>query len=105
MNVAYYWCHSFLPDLIRPDGVVFDFGVNDGGFTRLVAGRCRRVVGLEPDPSWQGQLKLPENVTLVPKALAAKSGALKFHVNQELCSSLHYAGESAETVEVQAITL
>jgi len=105
LNVALYWSHSFLPDLIRPDGIAFDFGVNGGGFARLVAPRCRRVVGFEPDPSWQGRLSLPDNVRLVAKAISARPGKLQFHVNRETCSSLHYAEEAADTVEVEAVTL
>lgn len=106
MNVQLYWCHSFFADLIRPDGVVFDFGVNDGGFARLVAPHCRRVIGFEPDPTWGGgRLSLPPNVLIVPKAVAAKSGTIPFHVNEGMCSSLHFAEAETKTVEVEAVTL
>lgn len=105
MKVDVYWSHSFLPDLIRPDGLVFDFGVNDGGFARLVAPRCRKVIGFEPDPSWEGRLELPGNMHLEKKAVAAKSGTITLHVNRDLCSSMHYAGQDTETVAVEAVTL
>jgi FkbM family methyltransferase len=100
-----YWSHSFFADLIRPDGVVFDFGVNNGGFARLVAPSCRRVIGFEPDPTWGGRLSLPPNVLVVPKAVASKSGTIPFHVNEGLCSSLHFAEAGTKTVEVEAVTL
>ena len=105
MNVATYWSHTFLPDLIRADGVVFDFGVNDGGFSRLVAPRCFKVIGFEPDPAWHEPHELPENVLVLPKALAATAGKLPFHLNREKCSSLHYTDATATTVDVPAITL
>src|SRR5262245_26011241 len=105
MRVEVYWSHSFLPDLIRPDGVVFDFGVYDGGFARLVAPRCARVVGFEPDPTWRGELSLPPNVYIVPKVLAAKGGAIPFYMNVDSCSSLHYTEPKSKIVKVEAVTL
>lgn len=105
MNVQVYWSHSFLPDLVRQDGLVFDFGVNDGGFARLMAPKCRMVVGFEPDPAWEGQHVLPANVRVTPKALAARAGTIPFHVNQALCSSMHYAEPNAREVHVEAVTL
>lgn len=105
MHVNEYWSHSFIMDRVKPDGIVFDFGVNDGGFAKLVATRCRRVIGFEPDPSWRGRWNLPDNVIVHPMALAGKKGTLAFHVNPESCSSLHYTEAGAHTVEVEAITL
>lgn len=105
MNVHVYWSHSFIPDLIRPDGLVFDFGVNEGGLSRLVAPRCRKVIGFEPDPSWKEKHLLPDNVRVLPKALAARAGMVNFNVNAGLCSSLHYAEACTKVVEVEAITL
>ncbi len=95
-----------MPELMRSDGWVFDFGVNSGGFAEIAARLCRKVVGFEPDPSWQGRLQhLPDNVLLVQKAVAAAPGRLHFNVNAEKCSSLHYADSNASTVEVEAVTL
>jgi len=105
VNVQVYWSHSFLPDLVRRDGLVFDFGVNDGGFSRLIAPKCRAVVGFEPDPAWHGRHDLPDNVRVVPKAVAARAGSISFHVNQGLCSSMHYAEPTARDVQVDAVTL
>lgn len=105
MNVQVYWSHSFLPELIRPDGLVFDFGVNDGGFSRVVASRCRAVIGFEPDPAWRDRLTLPANVRVIAKALAAHAGPHAFHVSADQCSSMHFAGTASTTVEVEAITL
>lgn len=104
MNVEVYWSHSFLPELIRPDGLVFDFGVNDGGFSRVVAPRCRTVIGFEPDPTWHDRLALPANVRVIAKALAAHAGHHRFHVNAQKCSSMHFADIAATTVEVEAVT-
>ena len=105
MKVESYWGHTFLPDLIRPDGVVFDFGVYDGGFSELVAPRCERVIGFEPDPAWRERAALPANVEVVPKALAAKRGRVRLHLNREKCSSIHYSEAAAGAAEVQTITL
>ena len=106
MTVTVYWSHSFLSDLIRPDGLVFDFGFNDGGFTRLLAPKCKRVIGFEPDPRWQNRQSLPDNAHLEQKALAARRGKLRLHVNKEWqCASLHYAESDANAVEVEAVTL
>ena len=105
MRIEHYWGHSFLPDLIQPDGIVFDFGVYDGGFSRLVAPHCARVIGFEPDPSRQyTSLPLPQNVRIITKAIAAKPGAMSFYVNSQLCSSLHYTEEQSKVVEVETVT-
>jgi FkbM family methyltransferase len=103
MKVALYWSHSFLPECIRQDGLVFDFGMNDGGFAKLVSQRCSRVIGFEPDPRW-ASLKLPGNVIFVPKALAAHKGTRVFHVNEALCASMHYADVAAKQIEVETVT-
>lgn len=105
IKVESYWSHTFLPELIRTDGAIFDFGVNDGGFSKLVAPRCRKVIGLEPDPSWNERLSLPHNVQLVPKALCAQRKMVRLHINRETCSSLHFTDPSAPTVDVEGITL
>lgn len=105
MRVEQYWSHSFIPSLIRRGGIAFDIGVNSGGFARLIADRCTRVIGFEPDPVWQGKLNLPHNVEVIAKAIAGTPGKLRFNVNSEKCSSLHYADIDASTVEVDSITL
>jgi FkbM family methyltransferase len=105
MKVSTYWSHTFLPEWIRQDGVAFDFGVNEGGFSRLMAPLCAQVIGFEPDPSWTGRHQLPENVVVHAQALSAQHGPLQFHVNKERCSSLHYAESGTETVKVTAVTL
>jgi FkbM family methyltransferase len=104
MRLASYWSHTFLPDLIHPDGTVFDFGVNSGGFSALVAPLCRRVIGFEPDPMWKGRLSLPDNVHVTALALAARRGRVLLRLNRESCPSLHYADLNAESLEVEAIT-
>ena len=105
MKVESYWGHTFLPELIRSDGVIFDFGTYNGGFCKLVAPLCRRVIGFEPDPYWNGRLSLPENVLVLRKALAAKRGLVRLNLNEAKCSSMHYADTSARAIEVEAITL
>jgi FkbM family methyltransferase len=105
MRVDLYWSHSFMPSLIRPDGVVYDFGMYDGGFARLVAPLRARILGFEPDPSWHGKLSLPSNVRVIPKALAARPGRVRFNINPETCSSLHFTDVTSETVDVEALTL
>lgn len=105
MNVETYWGHTFLPDLIRPDGVAFDFGVNSGGLARLIAPRCRRVIGFEPDPTWHGKLVLPDNVDLRPLALAARRGTVELNVNPATCSSLHYGDPQGARIAVSSMTL
>jgi FkbM family methyltransferase len=105
MNVETYWSHSFVPSLVRADGVVFDLGVNDGGFARLMAPRCREVIGYEPDPRWRGAIDVPANVRIEAKAIAAKPGTVSFHVNPRLCSSSHYTEPGARTIDVEAVTL
>lgn len=105
MNVEVYWSHSFLSDRLRPGGLVFDVGVNDGGFSRLMAAKGMTVVGFEPDPEWATKLVLPENVRLIAKAVAATAGRRHLYVNQGLCSSMHYSEGSGRSVEIDAVTL
>jgi FkbM family methyltransferase len=105
MKAESYWSHTFLPELIRPDGVIFDFGTNNGGFCKLVAPLCQRVMGFEPDPYWDRRLLLPDNVFVFRKALAAKRGTVRLNLNQGKCSSMHYLDTGARSVDVDAITL
>jgi FkbM family methyltransferase len=106
MKVETYWSHTFLPELIRSDGVIFDFGSNYGGFCKLVAPLCQRVICLEPDPYWEDRgIRFPENVLVLRKALAAKPGRVRLNLNAERCSSIHYIDTGARSVEVDAITL
>jgi FkbM family methyltransferase len=105
MRTECYWGHTFLPGLIRSDGVIFDFGTFNGGFCKVVAPLCQRIIGFEPDPYWEGKLSLPENVRVLPKALAAKRGVMRLNLNQEKCASAHYFDNSARSIEVDAITL
>ena len=105
LAVQRYWGHTYLPALIRKDGVVFDFGVNDGGFSRLLAPHCKRVIGFEPDPSWKDRLSLPSNVEVHPQALAADGETVQINLNKTTCSSLHYADRDAESIRVPAISL
>jgi FkbM family methyltransferase len=104
LAVQTYWGHTYLPGCIRPDGFVFDFGVNDGGFSRLVAPLCKRVIGFEPDPDWQGMLSVPRNVRVLPQALAAGIGTVRLNMNKKKCSSLHYADDDAVGIEVPAMS-
>ncbi len=104
-KVATYWSHSFIPELVRTDGVAFDFGANYGGFSCAIASCCGRVFAFEPDPTWRGRLDLPANVTLFEKAVAAKRGTIRLFVNSTTCSSLHYADGRHTLADVDAITL
>lgn len=104
-KVANCWGHSFIPELIRPGGVAFDFGANCGGFSRAIASHCERVFAFEPDPTWRGRLELPSNVTLFEKAVAAKQGPIRLFINAATCSSLHYADDGHALAHVEAITL
>jgi FkbM family methyltransferase len=97
--------HTFLADLIRPDGTVFDLGLGEGQFSTRLAARCGQVFGLEPDPIHTSRLVLPDNVTVLPKALGAERGIRRLHLNREKCSSLHYSDADAGALEVEAITL
>lgn len=85
-----------LAHLIRPDGVVFDFGVSEGRFSTRVA-----ILGLEPDPGWTARRLLPDNVMVVPKALGADGGIIRLHLNREKCSSLHCSDPDAASLEVE----
>src|SRR5262245_6361472 len=105
MRIETYWCHSFIPELIMPDGIAFDLGVYDGGFSRLVAPRCGKVIGFEPDPRWHSPSQLPHHVTIVPKAIFTRSGRRPFIINTEKCSSLHYSDTSPIYIDVETVTL
>lgn len=105
MKVEICCNHSFLPALIRPRGVVIDIGVHSGGFSSGLANRCRRVIGFEPDSSWQGRYSLPPNVVVLPEAIAVKNGTVQLSLNPRLCSSLHYRESSSASVNVGAVTL
>src|SRR5262249_583719 len=100
------WCnHTFLPNLIRPEGVVFDFGVHDGEFSKRIAPLCRRVIGFEPDPIWEERLVLPDNVRVIRKALGASAGLVRLNLNHEICPSVQFVEDAADSVEVEAVTL
>jgi FkbM family methyltransferase len=105
MKVESYWSHTFLPELIRADGVIFDFGAFNGGFCKIVAPLCQKVVAFEPDPCWEQKLSLPENVIVRHQALAARRGVVRLNLNHEKCSSMHYFDSGSNSLEVDAITL
>jgi FkbM family methyltransferase len=105
LDVELYWSHSFLPNLVRGDGLVFDSGVNNGGSSRLLAARCHQVIGFEPDPRWQGAITLPDNVTVIPKTLSATRGRKQFYLNPPESSSLQYEHPDVHSVEVETLTL
>jgi len=109
MRIGSFWSHTFILDLIRPNGTIFDFGVNYGGFSEIAAALCERVIGFEANPYWQqNMMALPKNVTVVSKAIAAKRGNATFYVEDQggPHSSLHKrAEEEKQTAIVEAITL
>src|SRR5262249_52450595 len=105
MRTQSYWGHTFLPTLIRRDGVIFDFGTYNGGFCKKVAPLCHLVIGFEPDPLWEGRLSLPKNVRVFSMALATQRGVMRLNLNREKCSSLHYFDFGARSKEVDSITL
>src|SRR5262249_59833988 len=102
MKVESYWSHTFIPELVRSDGLIFDFGTNNGGFSKLVAPLCPRVIGFEPDPYWDGKLSLPENVLVVRKALAAKRRRGRLHLNSAKASSMHYVDVARPSVHADS---
>jgi FkbM family methyltransferase len=109
MRVGSFWCHTFLLDLIRPNGTILDFGANYGGFSEMAAALCARVIGFEPNPYWQkNMVSLPKNVIVVRKAIAAKRGTCSFYLEDKggTNSSLHKRNEEQkQTVNVETITL
>ena len=105
MKTQSYWSHTFIPELVRPDGTTFDFGVNNGGFCNFVAPLCQEVIGFEPDPNLFEALSVPKNVTVYRKALAAKRGLVNLNVNSQKCSSLHYSDRYSRRVQAEAVTL
>jgi FkbM family methyltransferase len=107
MRTRSFWSHTFLLDLIRPNGVIFDFGVNYGGFSDMAAALCDRVIGFEPNPYWrENKIALPKNVTVLDKAIASKAGIRSFYLDHKggPKSSLQ-PKEGMQTVDVEAITL
>lgn len=110
MKIGYFWAHTFLKDRIRPDDVVFDIGMNYGGFTQVIGPLCQHVFGFEPNAFWNDQRPpLPPNVTVINKAVAVSRGILTFHLEPAggPSSSLHLSASKAgaSRVDVEAITL
>src|SRR5439155_2597358 len=82
MQLGHFWGHTFLQDRIRQTDTVFDVGMNYGGFSKIVAPLCRRVIGYEPNEFWDGRRpSLPANVTIVNKAIAATKGLPSFQLD------------------------
>lgn len=109
MQIGEFWSHTFLQDRIRPSDTVFDIGTNYGGFAAAVSPYCKRVIGYEPNPFWNGNRpSLPANVNVVTMAVAAHKGAFPLHVepNGGPRSSFHaaVAVPGASSVMVDAIT-
>lgn len=105
MFVEQYWSHSYIPHLIRPDGVVIDLGFYGGGFAARVASRCRRVVAFEPDPRCQTVPVALTNVLVIPKAIGRTNGLRKLSVNTDRCSSFHHFDAASREFEVETVTL
>ena len=105
MRVTNVCQHSFVPELLRPGGVVLDCGVAYGDFSRWISQNTRcHVHGLEPDPGFFGSLPALERCRFHPVALTAAPGRAVLHAGSGFCSSLHFAGET-KTVEVEATSL
>lgn len=105
MKVARYWGHSFVPALLRRDGTAFDFGANNGGFSRRISPLCAHVYAYEPTLAARGRLDLPDNVTMIEQAVAAREGRMRFFVNSDRRASAHFAEPGAAAAEVEAVTL
>jgi len=105
---------------VKPGGVVFDVGANIGQYSLLASrlvGNTGRVYAFEPDTEVLKKLRenidlnAPDNIHVVPKAVAAESGRMRFYPaseekNQDIGSLLPAKGTCAnESVEVEVISL
>lgn len=104
MYVEQYWSHSYIPVLIRSDGVVIDIGFYGGGFSERIAARCRRVVAFEPDPRCQGVPAELTNVVVIPKAIGGNGGLRMLSVNTDKCSSFHHSDAASPKIAVETVT-
>lgn len=101
---------------IHPGDTVLDIGANIGYYTLLFArlvGPQGRVFAFEPDPRNFALLKLNvrqngyTNVTLVPKAVAAKAGHVRLYRSQENRGDhrIYDSNENRESVDVETMVL
>jgi FkbM family methyltransferase len=107
---CYYWHTPKAGDL------VFDIGAHAGVSTHMLAktvGPHGKVYAFEPDPTAFPHLQRNieahglQNVTAVPKAIAARRGRLAFHSEGSLGSALVDVASregTGDTIEVGAIT-
>jgi FkbM family methyltransferase len=116
--------HLLPTDLDLTDGVVIDLGANEGNFTAAVLAFAptARVLAVEPAPAARARLEArfagEPGVTVVPKAVAERSGTATLHLTaHDHNSSLHAPRADmqalyedpgwgvVETVEVPTVTL
>jgi FkbM family methyltransferase len=81
--------HSYLPNLLGSDSVVFDFGANHGDFSHGLISRfgCR-IYAAEPLASLRESIKASDRLNLMPVAIGATNGTARLHVFPTRCASL-----------------
>lgn len=100
--------HSFLPGIVRDDGLVLDLGGNRGEFARAF----RNVVAVEPTPVLASHLR-DQGVEVIEAAVSASDGtaSFTFDPSQELTGSLlgvevvSLLKDRADTIEVPTLSL
>src|SRR5262249_44533283 len=93
---------SFLLHLLRPDDLFVDIGANIGSYTVLSSALCRaRSIAVEPDPNTIRWLKrnievnaIANRVTVVPAALGASAGVVRFTMGRDTTNRVAPAGET-----------
>jgi FkbM family methyltransferase len=98
--------HTFAGDLIGHDDLVVDLGAHVGSFSRQIADRygCR-ILGLEPDPKYFGQIPAIPNSTFLDKAIGVISGPVILNSGRKFCSSVRYRQSNTTEIAVEAICL
>lgn len=82
--------HSYLPDAIRRDGVVFDLGANRGDFARAMVDRFDCTVhAMEPVPAFHRTLRDIPGVQVHPYCLAPSGGEVVLHVPEDGDATLY----------------
>jgi FkbM family methyltransferase len=81
--------HTYLPNLLSADSVIFDFGANYGDFSHGIISRfgCN-VYAAEPLRSIRQSIKQSDSLKLLPVAIGGANGSARLHVFRKRCASL-----------------
>lgn len=88
--------HSFVPDLLGPDSLVIDCGMNEGSFALAIQRRIGcRVIGAEPNAALAEANRTLRGLDCHTLAITRTEGPVRFHVDEADSTASSIVGDDA----------